>query len=290
MLSKVFRSVVCSILSCSVTLSLFACGSDSAPSPETTQQLPIETPVTVEPYDSGLESDLGVGSDVGSDGIDTETIGQILIEGSEIGAFYEIGLGGFDIRWTNPADGSYSLLLRTADSVEWNIFYGGHGEDFAAVQYDELSLAGTESLVGFFIQHDQDGRVLHEHSEFSIDLSAVTLATPEQHQINGSGVGAFYEVDSEGIEIGWTNPAFGNYTLNLRTANSLEWDIYHGGHGEDYAAVQFDHFNLSGTETLVGQFNKYSMDRSFVEAYAEFRIELSDVETPEYLAISGKSN
>ena len=290
MLFKVFRPVVCSILSCSVTLSLFACGSDSAPSPETTQQLPIEIPATVEPYDSGLESDLGVGSDFVSDGIDTETMEQNLIEGSEIGAFYEVGLGGFDIRWTNPADGSYSLLLRTADSVEWNIFYGGHGEDIAAVPYDALSLAGTESLVGFFIQHDQDGRVLHEHSEFSIDLSAVMLATLEQHQINGSGVGAFYEVDSEGIEIGWTNPAYGNYTLNLRTANSLEWDIYHGGHGEDYAAVHFDQFNLSGTETLVGQFNKYAMDRSFVEAYGEFSIDLSKVEAPKYLAISGKSN
>ena len=48
--------------------------------------------------------------------------------------------------------------------------------------------------------------------------------------------------------------------------------------------------NLSGTETLVGRFAKYALDRSFVEDYSEFTIDLASVDFPDRSAIGNPSN
>ena len=274
MLYKVIRPVVCSILTCSAALCLAACGNDSATNQETAKEEPhdvVQTVApsvvrTVVPLEPTLET------------IQVEPVQEDLIDGTEVGAFYEVGFSGFDIKWTNPEEGSYSLLLMTSDSVERNVFYGGHSEDYASVVYESLSLAGTETLVGQFIEHDDAGRVLLEHPEFTIDLSSIELATPEIHRIVGSEIGASYEVNSAGIDIGWANPADGSYALLLKTANSREWNLYHGGHGNERAVVHFANLSLSGRETLVGRFHKYGLDHSFVEAYSEFSIDLSTIE------------
>ncbi len=270
MLYKAIRPVVCSILTCSAALFLVSCGNESVTTADPVQQEPAATPELAIAVEEATE-------------VETlepviEEVTENLIDGTDIGAFYEVGLNGFDIVWTNPENGSYSLLLRTADSVEWNIYYGGHGEDYASVEYESLSLSGTETLIGHFIEHDDVGRVLLEHPEFTIDLSSIDLAIPEIHQIAGSEIGASYEVNSAGIDIGWANPADGSYTLLLKTADSQEWNLYNGGHGNERAVVHFANLSLSGLETLVGQFHKYGLDHNFVEAYSEFSIDLSTIE------------
>lgn len=283
-LSKVFLPVTFSALTCLVAICLVACSDDPETGPETPVQDEIdgsgipETPEQDEIDGSGIPETPAQDETDGSELPETREENAII--GSGIDAYYDISKAGIDIRWMNPDDGSYSLLLKTEGSSEWNIYYGGHREDAAPVEYELFNLSGTEALVGLFVQHDVDGRVLEEHSEFTIDLSTVVLVTPEQYPIDGSEIGAFYEVSSDGIVIGWNNPVDGNYTLSLRTENSLEWDIYNGGHGEEKARVDFDLLNLSGLETLVGQFQKYGKDRSFLQGYSEFKIDLSTVEFP----------
>ncbi len=274
---RVFRPVVCSILYCSVALYIAACGNDFATSPESAEEDPTEASVidVVEPV---VPSVVPVNSE--PEPVQAGPDHENLIEGTDVGAFYEVGLSGFDIIWTNPDNGSYSLLLRTSDSVEWNVFYGGHGEDYAVVEYESLNLSGTETLVGHFIEHDDAGRVLLEHPEFTLDLYSIELATPERFLIMGSEIGAIYEVGSEGIDIGWANPADGSYTLFLKTSSSPEWNIYNGGHADERAVVQFRTLKLSGRETLVGQFHKYGLDQNYVESYTEFQIDLSAIEMP----------
>ena len=270
MLYRVIRPVVCSIFACSVAVSTAACSNDIAPSPD----VPIEEPVVV--IETAVPTLVSLETE--PEPVHMEPVHENLIVGTDVGAFYEVGLTGFDIRWTNPENGSYSLLLKTSDSDEWNVFYGGHGEDYASVDYGTLNFSGEETLTGFFIEHDEVGRVLLEHPEFTLDLSSITLATPEIYLIIGSEIGAIYEVNSVGIDIGWANPADGSYTLLLKTDSSSDWNLYNGGHGNERALVNFASLSLSGQETLVGQFHKYGLDLSYVESYPEFSIDLSTIE------------
>ena len=112
----------------------------------------------------------------------------------------------------------------------------------------------------------------------------------ERHPIEGSEIGAYYEVGLDTIDIKWTNPQDGRFRLALRMADSTEWNIYYGGHRRSSAPVELRLFNLSGTETLVGRFLKYALDRSLVEEYSEFTIDLATVEFPERSAIGSPSN
>ena len=112
----------------------------------------------------------------------------------------------------------------------------------------------------------------------------------ERHPIEGSEIGAYYEVGLGTIDLKWTNPQDGTFSLSLRTADSTEWDIYYGGHYSDRAPVELSLFNLSGTETLVGRFGKHALDLSFVEEYSEFIIDLASVEFPDRSAIGNPFN
>ena len=104
------------------------------------------------------------------------------IEGSEIGAYYEVGLDSIEIKWTSPEDGSFSLALGATDAADhrtprqregWNIYYGGHYSGRAPVELSLFNLSGAEVLVGQFLEHDLDGNVRQEYSEFTIDLASV---------------------------------------------------------------------------------------------------------------------
>lgn len=228
-------------------------------------------------------------------------------------AYYEVYAGKLVIRWTNPEDGAYTLALRTADSLEWNIYYGGHSSGSAPVALSEFNLTGTEMLVGRFEKHTLDGSFVAQYPGFFIDLSSIEFPedlakedTPEgsetgssesptatptatspvatiagQHAIEDSAIGAYYTFIPGGIEIRWEDPEDGAYILSLRTADSYEWNIYYGGHSSESAPVVFSKFNLSGTENLKGAFTKHAPDGAELEEYRVFIIALSSIEFPE---------
>ena len=111
--------------------------------------------------------------------------------------------------------------------------------------------------------------------------TAETQEPPEQHPINRSSIGAYYEVYPGGIEIKWEEPESGGYLLSLRTEGSYGWNIYYGGHKVGRAEVYFSEFNLSGDETLVGYFGLSDEAGEPVADFPYFRIDLSELEFPE---------
>ena len=160
----------------------------------------------------------------------------------------------------------------------------------------------TKYLSGDFTDSDGDGMTDAAESRYGFDpmdassfptepeLVVEPTPTPQptpgdpilgQHPIEGSGIGAYYEVSPGKIEIKWTNPAGGAYVLSLRTSVTYRWNIYYGGHRPESAEVEFSEFNLSGTETLIGYFGRIYGDGSVAEEYPKFTIDLSTVEFPE---------
>ena len=324
------RAIALSILFCMALLSIAACTGDSGDG--TIAPEPISTPTTAPTLPSVPSDDIPAPTSTpGPTTTPTPTptptstptpkptptpsptpIPRYPIEGSEIGAYYELGPGGIDIIWTNPADGQYVLSLRTMDSDGWNIYYGGHEIESAPVKYSEFDLSGTETLVGFFGKSALDGLPVAEYGYFTIDLSVAdkpgasskfleqtatlgpiltptsipthtptpTPTPPVQYPIEGSEIGAYYELRPGRIDIKWTNPNDGTYTLSLRTSDSDGWNIYYGGHEIESAPVKYSDFDLSGTETLVGFFGKSALDGLPVAEYGYFTIDLSTADDP----------
>ena len=149
----------------------------------------------------------------------------------------------------------------------------------------------TAHLSGDFTDTDGDGMTDEAERKYGFDSQdalsfpsepeLIAEAHPERHAIEDSGIGAYYEVDSSRIDIKWTNPDDGDYSLSLKTEGANDWNIYYGGHPRESAEVKFSAFNLSGDETLVGRFSKYALNRSFVADFPTFVIDLSAVEFPE---------
>ena len=106
------------------------------------------------------------------------------------------------------------------------------------------------------------------------------VIVPAQFPIDDSEIGAYYEVSIDVVDILWANPQDGSYSLSLKTSGLDEWNIYYGGHYTDHALVDLKQFALTGTEMLTGSFAKYALDRSFVEQYGEFTLDLSTMEFP----------
>ncbi len=146
-------------------------------------------------------------------------------------------------------------------------------------------------LSGDFTDTDGDGMTDEAERKYGFDaqdaLSFPTEpeptagANPERHTIEDSGVGAYYEVDSSRIDVKWTNPDDGDYSLSLKTEGADDWNIYYGGHQIELAEVKFSAFNLRGDETLVGRFSQNTPDGYFVADFPSFVIDLSAVEFPE---------
>ncbi|MGO4382115.1 collagenase [Pseudoduganella sp. RAF19] len=91
-------------------------------------------------------------------------------------------------------------------------------------------------------------------------------------QSGASGIGAWFEVVSGGINIRWINPVHGSYSLELDNGAQ---SLYYGGHFIDHAPVLFDAFHLTGAEMLVGRFMEYDDQQHFVREHEAFRIDLS---------------
>ena len=148
-----------------------------------------------------------------------------------------------------------------------------------------------------FTDSDGDGMIDAAETKYGFDPDDAAsfpgepeVFHAERHPIRGSETGAYYELGLDSIEIRWTDPEDGSFVLSLRTADSAEWDIYYGGHYPGTAPVKFGLLGLSGKETLVGRFSKYAPDRSFVEDYSEFTIDLASLEMPDRSVIGNPSN
>ena len=119
---------------------------------------------------------------------------------------------------------------------------------------------------------------------FPAEPGPTTNASPEKHPIEGSEIGAFYEIGPGGIDIRWENPGNGKYftyILSLKTEGSYQWNIYYGGHDHEYAPVVLSQFYLTGIETLVGKFSRYVLNRTWAGDSSEFTIDLSTLAFPD---------
>lgn len=149
----------------------------------------------------------------------------------------------------------------------------------------------TVHLSGDFTDTDGDGMTDAAERKYGFDAQdalsfptepeLIAKANPERHEIEDSGVGAYYEVTADGFTIRWTDPEDSDYYLLLRTEGSSEWNIYRSGHYIESAEVDFSTFNLSGNETLEGEFQEYIPDRNSWQTFPRFVIDLSAVEFPE---------
>ena len=81
--------------------------------------------------------------------------------------------GGIELTW-NDVDDSYSwsrfsLALFAGDK---ELYYGGHGWDYADVNYELFGLNGTETLNGFLMESNpSNGAYVNTHTNFEIDLN-----------------------------------------------------------------------------------------------------------------------
>ena len=100
------------------------------------------------------------------------------IEYSDIGLYYQVGVGRIDIRWTNPEEGRYLLSLRTGAGPDWDIYYGGHKKGLAVVELSAFGLTGDEKLVGQFAEYAADNSFVRLHPYFVLDLSTVEIPAP----------------------------------------------------------------------------------------------------------------
>ena len=94
-------------------------------------------------------------------------------------AYYEVDFGRIDIRWTDPEAGRYVLRLKTAGPEDRTLFFGDHPRESAEVTLEHFGLAGSEILVGRFVEYGPDGGFVSYPYEFTIDLSVVDFSAME---------------------------------------------------------------------------------------------------------------
>ena len=152
-------------------------------------------------------------------------------------------------------------------------------------------------LTGDFTDSDGDGMTDAAEAKYGFDPQDPSSFPAEpaviravRHSIDCFDMGAHYTVHLDRINIHWTNPGDGIYSLGLRTADSDEWNLYQGGHFLERAQIDLDTFQLTGTETLVGEFIKYDINSQYVGEYSEFIIPLTTVEFPDRSILGNPSN
>ena len=161
----------------------------------------------------------------------------------------------------------------------------------------------TKYLSGDFTDSDGDGMTDAaerkygfdplDPSSFPAEPEPTTDASPEKHPIEGSEVGAYYEIGPGRIDIRWENPGDGKYityALSLRPRGSAEWRDYYGSHNYGHAPIVLRQLQLTGTETLVGKFSRHVLDRTWVGDFSEFTIDLSSLEFSEPSIVGDPSN
>ena len=239
----------------------------------------------------------------------------------------------------------YTLSLKHEDRY---LYYGGHAEGSALVDYDAFGLDGTETLRGRFTEYDEDGEFVRDYAWFEIKLTDYppplkayhalefigseggVIIDPNTQEIHSDGLlnsvmmviaGTTVEVEAQpdqGYEFtGWTSslgqfpssqnplsitvnedttlqanfsqpqklPTISrveegiNLTFDTQYTLSLKHEyryLYYGGHAEGSALVDYDAFDLDGTETLRGRFTEYDETGEFVRDFAWFEIKLTD--------------
>jgi hypothetical protein len=92
---------------------------------------------------------------------------------SGIGAWYVADTMGITIKWQEPdSNADYSLELYNGAQT---IYYGGHYDTYAPVNYLEFNLTGTEILRGSFTEYNADRQWVRDFPAFTIDLSQIVL-------------------------------------------------------------------------------------------------------------------
>jgi hypothetical protein len=82
---------------------------------------------------------------------------------------------------------------------------------------------------------------------------------------------------SNGILLSWENFAWSQFSLTLMDNEDY---LFYGGLGENSAMVDYQAFDLAGTETLRGRFTEYdSQSGEFIKEYAWFEIDLVSYRT-----------
>ena len=161
-------------------------------------------------------------------------------------------------------DTQYTLSLKHEDRY---LYYGGHAEGSALVDYDAFDLDGTETLRGRFTEYDETGEFVRDFAWFEIKL---TDYPPRK-------VPKISKVE-EGIVLEWESetPEGSIYSKYILTLVDNERTLYDGGHLRDSALVDYQVLGLSGTEILRGRFTEYDYNNGeFVREFDWFEINLS---------------
>ena len=169
--------------------------------------------------------------------------GQHLIEDSGIGAWYEVNPAGIQIKWPNPVDDQFNLILKTAGSSTWNIYFGGHDIGSALVELAAFNLAKTDTLQGRFRKYTKDGNLVEEYSEFTIDLSTVEFpphaaadaaTTPEDTAVDVSVVANDTDLEDATLSVSSiTQPANGSAVLKSGSSTVITYTPNQNFHGPD---------------------------------------------------------
>ena len=80
---------------------------------------------------------------------------------------------GISLLWNEPpGEFSWSKYILTLYAGDKELYYGGHNWDSADVDYNNISLIGNETLVGFLSESNpSNGEWVRDHPEFQINLS-----------------------------------------------------------------------------------------------------------------------
>ena len=86
---------------------------------------------------------------------------------------------GITLKWTDVSgDFDYSKYVLTLKNGEQSLYDGGHGWDYAEINYESFSLEGTELLEGNFTESDPtNGMPVKTHPQFTIDPVSYTHLT-----------------------------------------------------------------------------------------------------------------
>ncbi len=171
-------------------------------------------------------------------------------------------------------EGDYTVTITVTDSKGQKSSASRHMAFLMATDTDKDGMTDLAEIIYGFDPKDA------ESFPKEPEVIKPVLKEPERFPIDGSGIGAYYQLDAGAMIIGWGNPQDGTYSLSLKTADAGNWNIYYGGHPAENALVSLEKFNLKGTERLVGKFTEYSKDLKFVKSYEEFELDLSSVRFP----------
>ena len=169
-------------------------------------------------------------------------------------------------------DGRVNVYRRT-------LLNGGSNDDYRQQQFliIDQDFDGIEDLYDSDVipmensSHITYNEVSNETYESTTPKTDITSTTPTVLDVLSTTVG---------VELVWTNSTnLRFYLMLMNGTNQLYW----GGHAKDHAVVNYNDFNLVGTEILTAKFGIYDQDGTFRHFTDELEIDLSDfsIEVPD---------